>query len=151
MPLAGIWAAKGEISFPMVMVLTVFAGLTGSVGAVSSRKIRRREGDGNFYFKETYPKHRPVIEEKMAFLREKGGTGVFVSKLLPMVRTLISIPAGMVKMNFTKYTVSSAMRNLPVESGVCRRGIFLRRCGDQFLLHKFMHNFSHNFFISFEK
>ena len=30
MPLAGIWAAKGEISFPMVMVLTVFAGLTGS-------------------------------------------------------------------------------------------------------------------------
>ena len=32
MPLAGIWAAKGEISFPM--------------GAVSSRKIRRREGDG---------------------------------------------------------------------------------------------------------
>ena len=23
MPLAGIWAAKGEISFPMVMVLTV--------------------------------------------------------------------------------------------------------------------------------
>ena len=59
-----------------------------------------------FYFKK-FPKHRPVIEEKMAFLREKGGTGVFVSKLLPMVRTLISIPAGMVKMNFTKYTVSS--------------------------------------------
>lgn len=30
MPLAGIWAAKGEISFPLVMVLTVAAGLTGS-------------------------------------------------------------------------------------------------------------------------
>ena len=65
--------------------------------------LKGREG----YFKK-FPKHRPVIEEKMAFLREKGGTGVFVSKLLPMVRTLISIPAGMVKMNFTKYTVSSA-------------------------------------------
>lgn len=30
MPLAGIWAAKGDISFPLVMVLTVLAGLTGS-------------------------------------------------------------------------------------------------------------------------
>ena len=59
-----------------------------------------------FYFKK-FPKHQPVIEEKMEFLRRKGCVGVFVSKLLPMVRTLISIPAGMVKMNFTKYTLSS--------------------------------------------
>ena len=32
MPLAGIWAAQGEISFPVVMVLTVAAGLTGGWG-----------------------------------------------------------------------------------------------------------------------
>ena len=42
-------------------------------------------------------------------LREKGCIGVFVSKLLPMVRTLISIPAGMVKMDFIKYTISSTL------------------------------------------
>ena len=30
MPLAGIWASQGEISFPVVMILTVAAGLTGS-------------------------------------------------------------------------------------------------------------------------
>ena len=58
------------------------------------------------YFKK-FPKHQPVIEEKMEFLRKRGSIGVFVSKLLPMVRTLISIPAGMVKMDFAKYTVSS--------------------------------------------
>ena len=34
---------------------------------------------------------------------------MFVSKLLPMVRTLISIPAGMVKMDFIKYTISSTL------------------------------------------
>lgn len=65
MPLAGIWAAKGEISFPMVMVLTVFAGLTGSwalylLGRFGGGKVME------FYFKK-FPKHRPVIEEKMAF------------------------------------------------------------------------------------
>lgn len=105
MPLAGIWAAKGAISFPIVMVLTVAAGLTGSwilylLGRLGGPKVM------GFYFKK-FPKHQPVIEEKMEFLRQKGCAGVFVSKLLPMVRTLISIPAGMVRMNFTKYTLSS--------------------------------------------
>ena len=105
MPLAGLWAARGEISFPVVMLLTVAAGLTGSWALY----LLGRYGGGKvleFYFKK-FPKHQPVIEEKMEFLRKKGCAGVFVSKLLPMVRTLISIPAGMVKMNFTKYTLSS--------------------------------------------
>ena len=105
MPLSGIWAAKGEISFPAVMILTVAAGLTGSwllylLGRLGGPKVM------GFYFKK-FPKQQAVIEEKIEFLREKGGIGVFVSKLLPMVRTLISIPAGMVKMDFVKYTVSS--------------------------------------------
>lgn len=34
---------------------------------------------------------------------------MFVSKLLPMVRTLVSIPAGMISMDFAKYTISSLM------------------------------------------
>lgn len=105
MPLSGIWAARGEISFPAVMLLTVAAGLTGSwllylLGRFGGNKLLR------VYFRK-FPKHRTVIEEKMDYLREKGCIGVFVSKLLPMVRTLISIPAGMVKMDFARYTVSS--------------------------------------------
>ena len=88
------------------MILTVAAGLTGSwllylLGRFGGNKLL------GFYFRK-FPKHRPVIEEKMDYLREKGCAGVFVSKLLPMVRTLISIPAGMVKMDFVRYTVSSA-------------------------------------------
>lgn len=105
MPLSGIWAANGEISFPVVMLLSVAAGLTGSwalymLGRLGGPKVM------GFYFRK-FPKHQPVIEEKMDMLREKGCAGVFVSKLLPMVRTLISIPAGMVRMNFVKYTISS--------------------------------------------
>ena len=107
MPRAGIWASQGEISFPLVMALTVAAGLTGSwllylLGRLGGPKVM------GFYFKK-FPKHRDVIEEKMEMLREKGGMGVFVSKLLPMVRTIISIPAGMVRMEFFKYTLSSVL------------------------------------------
>ena len=98
MPLAGFWAAQGKVSFPIVMVLTVAIGLIGSwvlylLGRYGGNKVL------GFYLKK-FPKHQPVIEEKMSYLREKGCIDVFVSKLIPMVRTLISIPAGMVKMDF---------------------------------------------------
>ena len=107
MPLAGIWAAEGEISFPLVLLISVAAGLVGSwalylLGRVGGAKVM------GAYFRK-FPKHQPVIEEKMEMLRERGCIGVFVSKLLPMVRTIISIPAGMVQMNFVKYTVSSVL------------------------------------------
>jgi len=88
MPLAGIWAAKGEIGFPMVMLLSVAAGLVGSwalylLGRLGGTKVME------FYFRK-FPKQQPVIEDKMQMIREKGCIGVFVSKLLPMVRTIIS-------------------------------------------------------------
>ena len=106
MPLAGYLGSKrGKIGFPMVMLLSVAAGLVGSwalylLGRLGGTKVME------FYFRK-FPKQQPVIEDKMQMIREKGCIGVFVSKLLPMVRTIISIPAGMVRMDFLKYTVSS--------------------------------------------
>ena len=131
MPLSGIWAAKGEISFPIVMVLTVLAGLTGSwilylLGRLGGPRVM------GFYFKK-FPKHQAVIEEKMEFLREKGSIGVFVSKLLPMVRTLISIPAGMVKMDFVKYTVSSLCGIFLWNLGFVGTGYFFGEAAIRFL------------------
>ena len=105
MPTAGIWAAKGKIDFALLMLLTVAAGLLGSWMLYF---VGRWGGDRLFgwYFKK-FPGQRPMIEAKMEMLRQKGCIGVFVSKLIPAVRTLISIPAGMIQMNFVKYTISS--------------------------------------------
>ena len=105
MPLAGIWTARGELSFFATRAITVAAGLTGSIilyglgwggGEVLLQKYYRR-----------FPKQRELIERKIDYLRKRGGVGIFVSKLIPMVRTLISIPAGMIKMDFWKYVVGS--------------------------------------------
>ncbi len=107
MPLAGIWAARGELSFFVTMLITVAAGLTGSIILYGLGR-----GGGEAFFRKYYrrfPGHRELIEEKMEYLRGKGSMGVFVSKLIPMVRTLISIPAGMIKMNFRSYVISSTL------------------------------------------
>ncbi len=107
MPLAGIFAARGEINFAAAIAITVAAGLAGSLVLYA---LGRSGGD--IFLKKYYkrfPKQRELIEEKMTFLREKGGVGIFVSKLIPMVRTLISIPAGVIRMDLTRYIVSSTL------------------------------------------
>ena len=49
------------------------------------------------------------IQKAMDWFDSKGNYTVFFCRFIPIVRSLISIPAGMVKMNFVKYTVSSAL------------------------------------------
>ncbi|WP_343210750.1 DedA family protein [Anaerolentibacter hominis] len=107
MPLAGIWASQGGISFPMTILLSVAAGLLGSwilygVGRIGGELFLDK-------FLRKFPKQEPAIRKNLAILQEKGSWGVFVSKLVPMLRTLISIPAGVLKMNFMKYSISSAL------------------------------------------
>ena len=107
MPLAGIWASRGQIHFLVVLLLSVAAGLLGSwilyfLGRLGGEPFFR------FYVKK-FPKQKELIEKNLEFIRSKGGYGVFISKLIPMVRTLISIPAGMVSLNFGTYTVSSLL------------------------------------------
>ena len=103
MPLAGIWAAKGNINFFLALLITIAAGLTGSLILY----FLGYQGGELFLEKylNKYPKQRPAIESKLQWVRRKGGIGIFVSKLIPMLRTLISIPAGVSKMNLGKYIV----------------------------------------------
>lgn len=105
MPLAGIMAANGKMSFLMVMLVTVTAGLIGSL-TLYLLGFKGGEVFLRVYIKK-FPKYQSVIEKNMEWIRQKGCTGVFVGKLLPMVRTLISIPAGVARMDLVKYTASS--------------------------------------------
>ena len=106
MPLAGIWAAHGRMNFFLALLITVAAGLLGSILLYGLGR-----GGGEIFLRKWYqkfPRQKDMIEGKMEYLRQKGGIGIFVSKLVPMVRTLISIQAGAIRMNFGKYVVRYA-------------------------------------------
>ena len=112
MPMAGIWAAKGNIHFIPALIITVAAYWLGYKG-------------GELFLEKylnKFPRQRPVIEQKLAWVREKGSVGIFLSKLIPMIRTLISIPAGVSKMNLLTYTVSSTL-------GICVWNLFFVGAG----------------------
>lgn len=120
MPMAGIWAAKGNISFFTAFLITVAAGLMGSLILY----FLGYKGGELFLQKylDRFPKQRPAIEKKLLWIREKGSFGIFISKLIPMIRTLISIPAGVSKMNLFRYVVSSTL-------GICLWNLFFVGAG----------------------
>lgn len=107
MPLAGIWAAKGNIGFMSALILSVVAGLCGSwvlyfLGKYGGDLVLQK------YIKR-FPKHKAIIDKTIERVQNKGYFGIFVGKLIPVFRTIISIPAGVLKVNFTGYTIASTM------------------------------------------
>ena len=128
MPLAGIWAARGGVGFITALIISVLAGLLGSwilyfIGLWGGEYVLKK------YIKK-FPKQEKVIKEKLEFLRKKGNVGVFISKLLPAVRTLISIPAGVLKLDFIKYTIWSTLGIVIWNASFMSAGYFL---GDKVL------------------
>lgn len=107
MPLAGVFAARGNIGFVTALLITIGAGLAGSlilyyIGLFGGDAVLK------FYVKK-FPKQKEPLEKNMQWIREKGCVGLFLAKLIPMLRTLISIPAGVIRMNIVKYVVSSVL------------------------------------------
>lgn len=105
MPLSGIMAAKGNINFFWVMVITAAAGLAGSL-VLYGLGYKGGEVFLKAYVKK-FPKQKETLEKNLEWVRRKGCLGVFLGKLIPMIRTLVSIPAGVIKMDLKKYILSS--------------------------------------------
>ena len=107
MPLAGIFAANGRINFLVALLVSVAAGLAGSL-ILYFVGLKGGELFLKAYLKK-FPNHKEAIDRNIALLQQKGSVGIFLAKLIPMIRTLISIPAGVMKMNLMKYCISSTL------------------------------------------
>lgn len=107
MPTEGLWVSRGNINFLVVLILSVLAGVIGSwclyfLGLYGGNFLLEK-------YTKKFPKQKQYIENKLEYLRSKGGKGVFLSRLIPVARTIISIPAGVLKMNFLKFTLYSVV------------------------------------------
>lgn len=106
MPPAAFWAAQGKMDFYGVVLAGTAGSYFGSmVMYLSSRALglpvihRLGKRYGKFIF---------FTEEKMlqgeAWVRTHGMVGVFIGRLLPVVRHLISIPAGVYRMSIPSFS-----------------------------------------------
>lgn len=103
MPPAAFWAAQGKMNFWGVVLAGTLGSYAGSVASYFGAQwlglpILRRYGK---YF--LLPPDKIEMAEK--WVKQYGVAGVFVARLLPVVRHLISMPAGVFRMNFLSFSV----------------------------------------------
>lgn len=114
MPLAGFEAAAGRLSFWAV----VGAGTAGSVaGAVIWYGAGRAFGEARML--ALIDRHgfwltisRAEAERAVAWFARRGALAVFLGRLVPGVRTVISVPAGLAAMPFAPFLAVTAAGSL---------------------------------------
>ncbi len=123
MPFAGFLAAQGEFSL-------FGAALAGAVGCVIGSAAAYAAGVwGGRAFIEKYGKYILISHHDLdvadKFFNKYGSSAIFFSRLLPVVRTFISLPAGIAKMNFSKFIIYSFSGSLPWCYGLAYLGKIL--------------------------
>jgi membrane protein DedA with SNARE-associated domain len=107
MPPAGYLAAKGQMNG----FLAVTAGTLGSVlGALANYALALFVGEPLL---RRYGKYVLISERSLdrteAFFRRHGEISTLIGRLLPVVRHLISIPAGVSRMNLGRFILFTAV------------------------------------------
>lgn len=107
MPPAGYWAAKGQMSFAIALV----CGIGGSViGALANYYLAQLIGRP---LVQRYGKYILLSESKLQrserFFFEHGEISTLIGRLFPVIRHLISIPAGLHRMPLPKFIAYTAI------------------------------------------
>ncbi len=111
MPLAGYTAGRGELS----LVLVIVAGSLGSVlGQFPLYYLGRRVGQDRLHrWADHKGKWLAVsgkdVDRAADWLRRHGPAAVFLCRMVPGIRSYISIPAGAGRMNLWVFTVYSTL------------------------------------------
>lgn len=103
MPFAGFLVAQGKFSLFSV-------SLAGAIGCVVGSVIAYAVGAwGGRGFIEKYGKYVLISRHDLTiadnFFNKYGSSAIFLSRLMPVIRTFISLPAGIARMNFNKFVI----------------------------------------------
>ncbi len=104
---AGYLAAKQEMNFTLVVV----SGIAGSViGALVNYWVARTLGRPLL---ERYGKFVLIsgkaLDRADAFFRNHGEISTFIGRLIPVIRQLISVPAGVSRMRLSRFAAYTAL------------------------------------------
>lgn len=127
LPLAGNLAAKGELNF----FLVILAATIGSVGGSSAlygasrwageRRVERWiERYGKWLLVSTADLHK-----SRRWFGRYGSQAVFLARLVPGMRSIISVPAGLSSMKFEKFLLYTTIGSLVWNTALVGAGAIL--------------------------
>lgn len=128
MPFAGYLAAEGTHSF----VAVVLAGTTGSVMGTSLwYLVGARLGEQRLRHKiEKYGKWMALttseLDRSLLWFKRHGEAAIFLGRMIPGIRTVISIPAGLTGMTFWPFIFYTALGSLIWTTALAAAGYVLK-------------------------
>lgn len=110
-PFSGFLAVSGEFNIWGVVIVATIANLAGSlvlflIGKSGGRRILEHYGKYVLIQKHD-------LEKGDKWFAEYGNKTIFWSRMLPIVRTFISLPAGVSEMNLSKFCLLTFLGSLP--------------------------------------
>ena len=134
---AGYMVSAERMTFTGAMIAGMIGGMAGSifayaVGSTGGRKFVDKYGK-YFFIKKSH------VDLAQRWFDKYGIRAVFFSRMLPVVRTFISLPAGFARVNFKQFLFFTFAGSLPWTALILYAGVLL---GDnwEYLLevgHKF--------------
>jgi len=133
MVFGGFMVARGRLDFVLVALTGTLANLVGSwiayyLGRVGGRPLVERWG--KYVFLRAHD-----LDRAEAWWAKRGDAAVLVSRLLPVVRTFISLPAGVAEMPFGRFTLYTFLGCLPWCFALTWAGVLLGDNWEVFLRH----------------
>lgn len=112
LPLAGYWISKGDMAFIGVVAAGSIGGVAGPLtlywlGRYGGRPFLNKYGKYIFIKPES-------LDKSDAFFEKHGGFVAFSGRFIPGVRTLISIPCGIAKMNVWVFCLYTFLAITPI-------------------------------------
>lgn len=107
MPPAGYWAAKGEMNFVVALLCGVLGSIVGALANYYGAQLIGRP------LIQRYGKYILLSEKNLErserFFAQHGEISTLIGRLFPVIRHLISIPAGLHKMPLPKFILYTAV------------------------------------------
>jgi membrane protein DedA with SNARE-associated domain len=123
-PLGGALASQGKLNFVLVVAVASIANLAGSLIAFY---LTRRYGERVVLSRagRRLGLSRGHLRLANRFFGRFGLWAVFVGRLLPIVRTYISFPAGLSKIGYVRFTLATLAGAIPWNFALAYAGLQL--------------------------
>ncbi len=107
LPFIGIMVAGGNINFTLALIVSILGGIVGSItnyllGLYFGKPLLK-------HMVKKYPKIKPSIDSSVWWMNKYGKVSVMLARVVPVARTVISIPAGINKMNINIFILYSTI------------------------------------------